>query len=96
MDDGGGDLLLRDLYAALSRHFRVARLLDPHTPASAAGIGPLYDAVLLRSTADEWIVAGVERVAGGLQEIDVAQTWLVSLVRMIGSADASVGSSNVS
>lgn len=74
--------LREELVQALHRHTRVAMLLDAHTLAPVAGIPPLYDAALLRATADEWVVTGFERIERGVQMVDVAQTWLVALVRM--------------
>lgn len=66
----------------LNRHARVARLLNTHTGMPVDGLAPLADSVLLRASADEWVISGMERVMRGLQVVDVAQTWLVSLVRM--------------
>lgn len=74
--------LLEVMVPELNRHARVATLLDAHTGTPVAGIGSLYDAVMLRATADEWVVTGFERIERDMRVFDVAQTWLISLVRM--------------
>lgn len=73
--------LREELVPALNRHTRVARLLDAGTGTPVEGLLALYDAAVLRAGADEWVVAGMERVLRGLQEVDVAQTWQVAMVR---------------
>ncbi len=74
--------LREEMVPMLNRHARVARLLDADTGKPEDNPPALYDAVVLRATADEWIVSGLERVLSGLQEVDVAQTWQVALLRI--------------
>lgn len=83
--------LQEEMVPALHRHARVAKLLDVRTGALVDGVGSLYDAVLLRATADEWVVAGVERIEQGMRIIDVAQTWLITLDRMESAPDWAPG-----
>lgn len=72
---------------SLNRHARVATLIQLGTGAPVAGLGSLYDAVLLRATADEWVVTGFERIEHGMQVYDVAQTWIIALVRLSEEPD---------
>lgn len=74
--------LREERVVALNRHTRVATLQQVDTMAPVAGILPLYDAVLQRATADEWVLTGFEQIDNGLRVVDTAQTWLVDLVRL--------------
>lgn len=72
---------------ALNRHSRVARLLDAATGAPVPNVPALYDAVLLRATADEWVVTGFERIEQALQILDVAQTWVLTPMTLAVTPD---------
>lgn len=72
----------------LSRTSRVARLLQVDTGLPVVGIAPLMDAVLLRATADEWVVTGFERVEQRLKLVDCAQTWVITPVALREAAHA--------
>jgi len=74
--------LREERIVALNRHIRVATLLQVDTMLPVAGILPLYDAVLQRATADEWVFTGFEQIDDGLRVVDTAQTWLVDLLRL--------------
>ena len=64
---------------SLNRHSRVATLVQADGIAQVPGIATLYDATLLRATADEWVVTGFERLEQAAKVMDVVQTWLITL-----------------
>lgn len=70
----------------LNRHSRVARLLNPQVGTPV--LPELYDAALLRATADEWVVTGFERVEQRLKLVDCAQTWVITPVALREAANA--------
>lgn len=89
-----GVLTIREEWVpSLSRHLEVARLRDRTTDQEVEGIGPLYDAKLLRFEADRVIVTGWERVQQLLGEIDVAQTWIGHVAELETKPDWSPGNS---
>ena len=62
---------------ALKRRALVAILRDPETGSAIDGIAPLWDARVIRATADEWVWSGIEGAYVGTIEVVVAQTWRV-------------------
>ena len=67
---------------ALNRRSLVAILRDPETGAAIDGIAPLWDARVIRATADEWVWSGIEVAYVGTIEVAVAQTWRVQAVSL--------------
>jgi len=79
-----GVLSLRDERVDdLMRNARIARLVDPDTGVALTAPPALFDATLTRATADEWTLAGFERIEHMGRVVDYAQTWLISPVDLL-------------
>lgn len=60
------------------RYVRVARLVDPCTGAELEGLPRLLNVELVSQTAEEMLLAGIERVDDLGRSIDRAQEWRVA------------------
>ncbi len=60
------------------RHVRVARLVDPLTGAEFEGLPRLLNVELVSQTAEEMLLAGIERIDDLGRAIDRAQEWRVA------------------
>lgn len=55
-------------------------------------IPPLYDAVLLQTSGERWVITGLERIASQPlgYEVSVAQTWIIEPVEVQDLIDAEI------
>ena len=72
-----GILLVREELVG-ERHVRVARLVDPETGAEIEALPRLLSVEIVHQTAEELLLAGVERTDDLGRQIDRAQEWRVA------------------
>lgn len=67
----------------------VARLAPIH---GFEAIPPLYDAVLLQTSGERWVITGLERIASQPlgHEVSVAQTWIIEPVEVQDLIDVEI------